>query len=353
MATSALCIQLEAAGGAPYLETMAIFSAEPALTIQSPLPPDRCVEALRAVTTPENFLKTLFLPSGTIIAQIKGDRFRLRQKKSYNNSFAPLFYGKFRPVANGTEIIGEFRMLPFVKVFMTIWLAGVFFGGGALAVSSLCQILFAAKPHDHAPLLGVLIPVLMMVFGFGLLRIGYWLGKAERENMTRLLQATFSTGKAPLLSTVATAPKSAAMSMAGPIIFFASLGILSLVLSLTGISNFQAEASNASGPQTHFAITHFQNHSARALALLDGLMLLFVAYGTWKRLYVAWILGFLLILFSAASFPFQLLDGQGPFSQNAPHPPVSLLIFALAGALAIGAYWAFWWYKKRDYFLPL
>ena len=170
------------------------------MTIESKLSVEECRALLKGATVPESILGTMFLPAGKIIGKFDEDTFRLRQKKSYNNSFAPFFFGKLSRTNSGTEISGEFRMHPLVRVFMTFWLGMVVLIGGIMVVVSLGQIVTGRVPAQQrgSPWMGVLIPMIMLVFGTGMLKVGAWLGKRDEAAMTRFLEETFAAKTAAI-----------------------------------------------------------------------------------------------------------------------------------------------------------
>lgn len=320
------------------------------MTIQSPFSVEQCRALLQSTTVPESTFGTMFLPAGKIIGKFSGDNFRLRQKKSYNNSFAPFFFGKLSQTSSGTEISGKFRMHPFVVAFMALWLGMVVVIGGTLCVVSLGEIVTGRiPPNQHGNVwLGVLIPMIMLIFGIALVSLGKWLGKRDEAAMTRFLQETFAAEKAaidPRFVPLAARQKTA---MTGLILFFAALGLVSILSSLTGISHYQSRYSSNAVPQARTTMTHFSNQWERTLAFSQGLFLLLMAYGTWKRFRFVWPLGFVLIGFSAITFVVTVLDDSRTIPQR--DTPMFFALSAGVGGLLVGGYWSVWWYRKREEF---
>jgi hypothetical protein len=287
------------------------------MKIQSPLSVEECVTLLKNATVNDSLFGTMFISTGTIICKINGSNFRLRQKRSYGNSFGPYFYGKLSQIETGTEISGEFRIHPFVITFMSIWFGCVILIGGIMAVASFGQMI--TGHYDHAksanPLVGIIVPVIMLVFGAALVKFGKLLGRAEEVKMTSFLQETFAANKAPSLTALAQSRASQKISMTVPMLFFAAVGVLSFVSSFTGISSYHASASSHAMPHTNTVITYYHDQWGRWLALANGVFLVFMAYGIWKRLYLIWQLGFVLIALSAVSFIFNVLGDPNALPQ--------------------------------------
>ena len=307
------------------------------------------MEILKSSTIKDTPFGTMSVDAGTLICKPGGNNFRLRQKRSYGNSFGPYFYGKLLPTQTGTEISGEFRIHPFAFAFMAVWFGGVILIGGMMAFASLTQLI---SGHHHSknanPLVGIIMPVVMVAFGIALVKFGKWLGKSEEAKMTSFLQQAFSTNKTPALTASSTPMPPGKISITGPILFFAGLGILSLVASFTGISSFQAAAS--SQDHSGAVITYFRDQWGRGLALANGIFLCCMAYGIWKRVPLVWKLGFALIALSGVSFVFNVLGDPNAFPRGPGKFPLVLMVFVIAGASVVSAFWAVWWYKKKAYF---
>jgi hypothetical protein len=314
------------------------------MTIQTPLGIEACRERLKEATSPDS-LKSIFVSSGTILCSFSGNRFRLRQKKAYNNSFEPLFYGVLTPQTGGTEISGDFRMRPFVIAFMALWFGMLVIIGGVMVAQNLRHLISGQSSAGANRVLGIVGPLVMAAFGVGLVAFGQWLGNSQKTEMTRFLQETFSPS-ALAASAVPALRKSAKIDMTKPILIFAGVGLMSVIFALAGVANFHAMTSNGA---SSLEVTPLVGYSSRSLTFGQGVFMLFLAYGTWKRLYVAWGLGFVLILLSAVSFV-QGVGVQTTWMQPHNRTPMPVEIFMAIGGLAVGTYWATWWYKKKDYF---
>ena len=122
---------------------------------------------------------------GAVVGEFRGPVFRLHTKKYYDNSFAPFFYGKLTEADGGAVLEGEFRMHPFIRLFMVFWLSFLLlFGVGAIVVP--------AAPRANALGRGWLFAVLVLlaVLGVGLVQFGKWLGRGDEEMIHVFLKST-------------------------------------------------------------------------------------------------------------------------------------------------------------------
>ncbi len=156
------------------------------IVYRSKLSSIECLKRLQshAVSWSE-FLRRAFAPmdEGTIVAKVRGERFRLfaQGARYVHNSFIPLLYGRIQPTSEGTRIVGRFRMHPVVRVFMSVW-----FGGLAIMAVVLCLVaLFGNADAGRPPFILMLGPLLMILFGIGLLSFGR---RIARGQVSRLLE---------------------------------------------------------------------------------------------------------------------------------------------------------------------
>ena len=163
------------------------------LVYSTELSPDECLQRLRAHVE-EMRLSAAWSPreAGAVTARIRANRFRLfaQGHKYVRNSFVPFFYGRVEQNREGTQIMGSFRMHPFVRVFLVIWF-------GALTVMSVVFPLVAFSgnvPAGKPPLIFAVGPLLMILFGVGLVAFGRWLSRGQisrlREFLREELRAT-------------------------------------------------------------------------------------------------------------------------------------------------------------------
>ena len=160
------------------------------MKLRTHLPIDECRARLESAIDPERFA---FTPSGhsgsrEILGSIGDSSFRLQKRRTYRNSFAPFFYGRFRAADSGTLIDGECRMHLVVKVFMGYWFSFVVLAACFGIVSFLSTDRVHREPG--AGILSVLFPAALFAFGFGLVTIGRWLARDEEQAILTFLKDT-------------------------------------------------------------------------------------------------------------------------------------------------------------------
>ena len=145
-----------------------------------------CQQRLQSHVIPSSgVLRRAFVPmdEGTIVAKVRGDRFRLFAKgpRYVQNSFAPFLYGKMETAKGGSRIIGRFRMHPFVRAFMSVWF------GGLAVIAIVAPIIGHAEDAEAGkpPFIFLFTPLLMILFGIGLVALGRL---ASRGQVSRLLE---------------------------------------------------------------------------------------------------------------------------------------------------------------------
>lgn len=104
----------------------------------------------------------------------------LRIAPIVRNSFKPILVGSFKKEDNKTIFSGVFRFHRFVQIFMTFWF-------GFIVLLTLLALI--AKPSEawFFPLFGLL----MASFGVGLVKIGKWFSRNDKnwlmENITNAI----------------------------------------------------------------------------------------------------------------------------------------------------------------------
>ena len=130
--------------------------------------------------------------SKPVVGRITETSLRLRKRIGYRNSFQSFLAATLRPEAGGTVISGEVGMHEFVKVFMFIWFGGVILIGGTMFVATVGKILFGSGNQHENVWMGVVIPPVMLIFGFGLVRFGRYLARDEARFLTDFLVQTLN-----------------------------------------------------------------------------------------------------------------------------------------------------------------
>lgn len=138
--------------------------------IHSPLPPPQAQQKMAAQVQP----RKIFRFGGPdndrqFQGELTADSFSVTRIIGYRNSFLPLVEGRFESAAGGSAITITMRPLIFVIAFMTVWFS--------LALS------FSAAAFTST-LVG-LIPVGMLVFGYALVMIPFWIEAKKQERVLR------------------------------------------------------------------------------------------------------------------------------------------------------------------------
>ena len=133
---------------------------------------------------------------GTVWAKIRGRRFRIfAQGPPYiRNSFVPFFYGRLDDKAGGCEIRGRFGIHPIVVAFMTFWFGGL---GAGFVTMVLGRLSILTLPGIPPPLVVVVAPLGMMLFGIGLLTVGRRSARAQLRELERFLKHELKAQRAP------------------------------------------------------------------------------------------------------------------------------------------------------------
>jgi len=142
--------------------------------------------------------RSVFLPlaglfgSKPVVGRVTETSLRLRKRIGYGNSFQSYLAATLRPEAGGTVISGEVAMHPFVRVFMFIWFGGAILIGGTMFVATIGTLFFGSGSKHQNAWMGAVIPPVMLVFGFGLVRFGRYLGRDEARYLTDFLIQTLN-----------------------------------------------------------------------------------------------------------------------------------------------------------------
>jgi len=178
-----------AAGVKAWFERSLILSKK---TYTTKLSAVECLQRLQAYTYDgRDCLRLAFSPpeKGTVFAKVRGSRFRLfaQGRKYVQNSFVPLFYGRVEESDGTTRIIGGFRMHLFARVFLFVW-----FGGLAIMAVIFPIVAFSGDFNvGEPPLIFVIGPLPMMLFGVGLVSFGQWIARGQVAKLREFLRVEF------------------------------------------------------------------------------------------------------------------------------------------------------------------
>ena len=134
---------------------------------------DECYQRLNDSVDPLKF-RSLF-GKKKVIGRVSKTSIRIRKRIKYENSFQPVLTATLRSDANGTKVSGRIGMPLDVKVVMCLYFAII---GSVFIVSVLSHILDGEIPKG-SDWMFVILPPIMIIFGFGLLKFGKYLARNE------------------------------------------------------------------------------------------------------------------------------------------------------------------------------
>jgi hypothetical protein len=133
------------------------------------------LERLRVATKRSAFSA---MAQAAAVGPVKETKVRLQRViPMLHNSFKPFFFGRFERRSDGIYLTGRFALLPFVKIFMTIWLGGVIFIGAVVATQ--------AQRGGLWPTLGCFA---MAAFGIAMIGFGKWLSRNDVEWLSNVIR---------------------------------------------------------------------------------------------------------------------------------------------------------------------
>jgi hypothetical protein len=172
---------------------MAIFGRR-LITLKSPLSVNQCAENLAMAINKESLFFANWRGTQPVIGTIHEHKFRIRKRRTYQNSFAPLFYGTLHDDMTGTLIEGHFSMHPVVKGFLIFWFAAVTYAiiggiqGIAIVLTDLINFVSGKGiAHSYA---GLPILAFMLLGGIGVILIGQLFGLSEKKYLQEFLERT-------------------------------------------------------------------------------------------------------------------------------------------------------------------
>ena len=156
-------------------------------TFEVPGSADEGVRLLRKV------VKSSIFPPITrqaLVGRVTQDHVKVwRHRPLVHNSFVPVFSGEFLNENGRTILAGRFAMHWFTRFFMAVWLGGVFF----FLVIALVTLPSASNPPSDN-LLSIIGPLLMLIFGLGLVHLGRWCARGDIEFLEHAIRTALDNG---------------------------------------------------------------------------------------------------------------------------------------------------------------
>ncbi len=253
------------------------------------------------------------------------------------NSFKPVFRGRFVERDGKVILTGRFSMHLLVKIFMTIWFGGVIFGClGAIATE-------IAKPNPaQAPF--QLIPFGMLAAAIAMIRVGKWFARNDEAWLSNVISRALGQ-----TSDAGQAPDSDKPTQQRPMVLKVVSGVLCLSAAMALFFSFAGPQFAATGGGLG-AMHQLPALYSGNLAIAYGVFMLVLAYGVFKRHMLAWRAGLALIALGWAYSVFDLFTRFG--DESVPMPPVIQYVFAAFSAIVMLIWWR-WWYAQRIHFLKM
>ncbi len=162
----------------------ALFGAEP-FEVDSPLSVGESLERLKNATD-SSLLGPL--AGQAMTGKVTAERVKLERSISFvQNSFKPVFIGRFEAHARGSVLRGTLGLPWFVRAFMSFWFGFCILWtlGVAVAVATKPELWFF-------PLVGI-----GMIFaGYGIVRLGQWFARNDKQYLERSIKAALQQGAA-------------------------------------------------------------------------------------------------------------------------------------------------------------
>jgi hypothetical protein len=278
------------------------------------------VDRLKAATRRSVFVS---MARQAAVGRVSAERVMLQRAiPMFGNSFKPFFVGRFIERDGRVFLVGQFRMLWFVRAFMTFW-----FGMLALMAVLSATAVPASSHNLWSSFLGAIV---MATGGLALVTFGKWLSRNDPAWISGVIEGALSAENAPTLS-LRSADSSRTRLIGAICLLLAVLSWLPLFTSGPTVSGSAAGSSHL--PSTFSAI--------------DGAVLLFIAYGAFRRELFAWRLGFAFLCLA------WLQSALEPLRERAQSKlPMWGEIAFLFASLVITAMWGWWWYAQREHWQP-
>jgi hypothetical protein len=253
-----------------------------------------------------------------------------------NNSFKPFFIGRFESRSDGVVLAGRFTMQWLVKAFMSVWFGAILLGA-LVAVPALLA-------HGQPLAWGLLALPAFLAAGVAIVWLGQWFARNDVAWLSAIIRAALESsrenaGASPVPG------RAAPVALRGGAV--SPLNITAMILALAGVLSWYSGISGIASvrPGAHgFTIAYHATLAARCIAAFFGTAFLGVAWGVYRRQYLAWRLGFVAIGVVWLQSTLRMLGSVDFHGAQGP------LILMDAAALLVALYWGRWWYAQRVHF---
>jgi hypothetical protein len=236
------------------------------------------------------------------------------------NSFKPVFVGRFVERDGRVYLAGQFRMSWAVRVFMTLWF-------GMLGLALLFSVAARSLP-SHSSWVGLLGGIGMATAGVALVTFGKWLSRNDPAWISGVIEGALSAEKPPAFQQRSDGRTQLRLIGAVCLLFAIVLWLPLFV----------------PGTQRALGLAAHPPHILWALSAIDTAVLLFIAYGAFRRELFAWRLGFVFLGLACLQSVLEPL-----WERSQPKFPLWGEIALILGSLLVTAVWTSWWYTRREY----
>lgn len=162
---------------------MKLYPAQ-SFTISTPLSSNEIKNEFGKFVEPKKYWR-FFGGEKYFEGMITDNGFKVSRNISYRNSFLPMIYGTIKEGINGSTLTIKMSLHPFVLVFMIVWMSFA-------AIGAFESFLIMSSPKDFHP--SLLIPFEMLLFGWGLVSVGFW---PEASKSKKQIYKIFNTSSEP------------------------------------------------------------------------------------------------------------------------------------------------------------
>ena len=131
------------------------------------------------------------------LSKIEENKFRLRKRIFYRNSFARHLAARLAPRSDGTLMEAHFAMSIFVHVFMIFWFGFLALVEVVAVITTARALLTPGIQLGTNEYMLLLIPIAMLVFGWLLVSFGLYLSRNDERDIIGFVEQVLSARRLP------------------------------------------------------------------------------------------------------------------------------------------------------------
>ena len=164
------------------------------VVLHSPLSPEKVVETLRREMEEERWsLSSIFGVAGDrpVVGKIDENQLRLRKRVYSHKDVAGQFFGHIEAEPAGTRIVGYFDFLPWIGMFMRVWLVMAMLISIPIFVVTIADLVrgvhwMGAKGGDWV---GLVVAPGFLAYALVLPKLGRYLGRGGERYILNFLES--------------------------------------------------------------------------------------------------------------------------------------------------------------------